>query len=81
VRNREQGWLCRAIRNLPALTSVSDDMPLSTPNGFTPYEAPLLREANACTLCEAHLPLGPRPVFRIHPEAKIALISQAPGRC
>lgn len=55
-------------------------MPLSTPNGFTPYEAPLLREANACTLCEAHLPLGPRPVFRIHPEAKIALISQAPGR-
>ena len=49
--------------------------------GFTPdYDAPLLREAAGCTVCAAHLPLGPNPVFRIHPEARIALISQAPGR-
>jgi uracil-DNA glycosylase len=55
-------------------------MPLPSPNGFQSYAHPLLEEANACTLCAAHLPLGPKPVFRIHPEATIALISQAPGR-
>ena len=55
-------------------------MPLPTPNGFQSYNHPLLKKADACTLCAAHLPLGPKPVFRIHPEATIALISQAPGR-
>ena len=55
-------------------------MPLPTKNGFQPYAAPLLTEADNCSLCAAHLPLGPRPIFRIHPEARIALISQAPGR-
>lgn len=49
--------------------------------GFTPkYVHPLLEEARACTVCEAHLPLGANPIFRIHPEARVALISQAPGR-
>ena len=50
-------------------------------NGFTPaYAHPLLERARDCTVCAAHLPLGPNPIFRIHPEARIALISQAPGR-
>ena len=49
--------------------------------GFTPtHEDPLLTEARACTVCAEHLPLGPNPIFRIHPEARVALISQAPGR-
>ena len=49
--------------------------------GFTPtYDHPLLTRARACTVCAEHLPLGPNPIFRIHPEAKVALISQAPGR-
>lgn len=34
--------------------------------------------ARACALC-ADLPLGPRPVFRISPSARILIISQAPG--
>lgn len=55
-------------------------MPLKTTNGFLPYAHPLLTEAAACQLCANHLPLGPNPIFRIHPEARIALISQAPGR-
>lgn len=35
--------------------------------------------ARACTLCAAHLPLGPNPVFRIAATARIVLISQAPS--
>ena len=41
--------------------------------------ASLLAEVRACTLCEAHLPLGPRPVLQIHPKAKILIVGQAPG--
>ncbi len=40
----------------------------------------LLREVRACTLCAAHLPLGPRPVFQLHPRARILIAAQAPGR-
>ncbi|NVJ85746.1 MAG: uracil-DNA glycosylase family protein [Algoriphagus sp.] len=36
-------------------------------------------EIKNCRLCEKHLPLGPRPVFSIHPESKILVVGQAPG--
>jgi uracil-DNA glycosylase len=36
-------------------------------------------EARACTLCAAHLPLGPRPVFRASATARLLIIGQAPG--
>lgn len=36
-------------------------------------------EARACTICAAHLPLGPRPVFRVSPTARLLIIGQAPG--
>jgi uracil-DNA glycosylase len=39
----------------------------------------LLKEVRACTLCKAHLPLGPRPVLQMHPDAKILIAGQAPG--
>jgi uracil-DNA glycosylase len=35
-------------------------------------------EARACSLC-ADLPLGPRPVFRVSPTARLLIIGQAPG--
>lgn len=35
--------------------------------------------ARACTLCAAHLPLGPRPVFRVSETARLLIIGQAPG--
>ena len=38
-----------------------------------------MSEARACRLCEAVLPLGPRPIFQIAETARILLISQAPG--
>ena len=40
----------------------------------------LLAEVRACTICEAHLPLGPRPVLQLHPKARILIAGQAPGR-
>ena len=43
------------------------------------FEA-LLESVRACTICAAHLPLGPRPIVQIHPKSKILIASQAPGR-
>lgn len=39
----------------------------------------LISSVKSCNMCEEHLPLGPKPVFSIHPESKILLIGQAPG--
>lgn len=39
----------------------------------------IVDEVKGCTLCDAHLPLGVRPVFQIHPNAKILIAGQAPG--
>jgi uracil-DNA glycosylase len=39
----------------------------------------LLVRIRACRLCEAHLPLGPRPVLRASPTARILIVGQAPG--
>ena len=38
----------------------------------------LLTEIRACRLCEAHLPLGPRPVLVPKPRARIAIAIGAP---
>jgi len=40
---------------------------------------PEIAAARACTLCAAALPLGPRPVFRLHPAARLLIVGQAPG--
>ena len=40
----------------------------------------LLREIRACSECEAHLPLGPRPIVQVGSNARILIIGQAPGR-
>ncbi len=42
--------------------------------------SPLLSKVRACTICEAHLPHGVRPVLQFHPSAKILIAGQAPGR-
>lgn len=39
----------------------------------------LLGEIRACRLCEAHLPLGPRPVLRAAASATLLVAGQAPG--
>jgi uracil-DNA glycosylase len=40
----------------------------------------LIAEIDACTICAAHLPLGPRPIVRGRSSARLLIISQAPGR-
>ncbi len=41
--------------------------------------AALLAEVRACRVCEADLPLGPRPVLRAEAGARLLIIGQAPG--
>ena len=40
----------------------------------------LLEEVRSCRLCAAHLPHGPWPVLQFHPNARILIAGQAPGR-
>jgi len=40
----------------------------------------LLETVRSCTVCVPHLPLGPRPVLQFHPDARILIAGQAPGR-
>lgn len=39
----------------------------------------IVAEARACRLCEAQLPLGPRPVLRASATARLVIVGQAPG--
>lgn len=39
----------------------------------------LLARIRACRLCEAELPLGPRPVLRARSGARLLIVGQAPG--
>ncbi len=40
----------------------------------------LLSEIQACRACEAHLPLGPKPILRASTTAILLVVGQAPGR-
>jgi uracil-DNA glycosylase len=40
----------------------------------------LLATVRRCRICEDSLPCGPRPVLQLHPQAKILIAGQAPGR-
>jgi len=39
----------------------------------------LLRDVRSCRACEAHLPLGPRPILQMSGSARILIVGQAPG--
>lgn len=39
----------------------------------------LLHRIRACRACAEHLPLGPRPVLRARPGARLLIVGQAPG--
>ncbi len=39
----------------------------------------IAEQARACRLCEATLPLGPRPILQVSPQARVLIIGQAPG--
>jgi len=40
----------------------------------------LMARIRACRICEAFLPLGPRPVLQASPRSRLLIVSQAPGR-
>ncbi len=40
----------------------------------------LLEEIRACRVCEAVLPLGPKPILRTSATTKLLIVGQAPGR-
>ncbi len=40
----------------------------------------LFAKIKRCSICAAHLPLGPNPIFQANPKAKIIIIGQAPGK-
>lgn len=40
----------------------------------------LLNNVRNCSLCTPHLPLGPKPILQWHPQARILIAGQAPGR-
>jgi len=39
----------------------------------------LLAAVRGCRACEAHLPLGPRPILQASETARILVVGQAPG--
>jgi uracil-DNA glycosylase len=39
----------------------------------------VLRDARACRVCAADLPLGPRPIVRARATARLLIVGQAPG--
>jgi uracil-DNA glycosylase len=57
----------RASAVLPARTAVEA--------GFDR----IMAQIRGCTLCAPYLPLGPRPIVRGRPSARLLVISQAPG--
>lgn len=47
-------------------------------NSLTKLDA-LLADIRACRICEADLPLGPRPIVQVSGAARIFVVAQAPG--
>src|SRR5699024_4109076 len=53
----------------------------SLPGAAMPHAVDrVLAENRACRICEAHLPLGPRPVVQASATSRVLIVSQAPGR-
>lgn len=64
---------------MPAFLFLTWPMDTLSPSSTTDLDT-LLRRVRACTLCAAHLPLGPRPVLQAGRSARILIAGQAPGR-
>ena len=64
-----------------AAVKVSGRRRAPAPPAFDPDAglAAIVAAARACRVCAAHLPLGPRPVLRAEPAARLMIIGQAPG--
>src|ERR1039457_767781 len=63
----------------PAYSTRSGEEKIAVPEARYPTLAALLASVRDCRACEAHLPLGPRPVLRAGEMARILIVGQAPG--
>lgn len=61
-------WRMRSSRRCAPVASLPEDT-----------LARVIDDARSCRVCEAFLPLGPRPVFHVSETARVLMISQAPG--
>lgn len=58
------------------MTKTPTQRPTGTPTGTLKQ---IIAQARACRVCEAHLPLGPRPMVFAGKKARLMIIGQAPG--
>ncbi len=52
---------------------------VATPPAKEPFDG-LMARIRACQVCAQYLPHGCRPVLQGHPDARLLIVSQAPGR-
>lgn len=71
---------CRERLARRACQGFSDRGSSATVTDLTQHACELLDRVRACTVCAAQLPFPPRPVFQLHPDARILIAGQAPGR-
>jgi uracil-DNA glycosylase len=70
------GWKSSSAMTVGYSTPLSDP---ATGSGMSESFDGLVAGIRACAVCAPHLPLGPRPVLRGRPSARLLIISQAPG--
>lgn len=63
----------------PARSIRREGEKIAAPGTGDPTLEELLVAVRACRACEAHLPLGPRPVLSANESARILIVGQAPG--
>ena len=77
-RHVREGLLFVIGRLATRSLQVEPLFPVST--GLRPEHTRLCADMRLCQLCAWALPLPPRPIFQVHPRAKVLLIGQAPGQ-
>ena len=75
------GQTCGKRTHAPPTAAVSAPAPKRATVVITPQQDldGVLTAVRRCRVCEAHLPLGPRPVLQVGASARILVVGQAPG--
>jgi len=71
--------IVRMLSVKPARSIRAGGEKIAAPGTSHPTLEELLVAVRACRACEAHLPLGPRPVLSANESARILIVGQAPG--
>jgi uracil-DNA glycosylase len=79
MRKNERGPCRGPQRKVPHPDLVEGRTDNPAANTFGEEFDRLMAEVRACSVCAAELPLGPRPVLRGLPSARLLITSQAPG--